>query len=261
MTLSGFDLQDRLFCVTGGAGLLGKVFCTAIAAAGGRVIVSDHDADRAQATAEAINAAHPGRAIARAMDITDETSVTALLSDLPREHGPIHGLVNNAYPRNARYGRKLEEVTYADFCDNMALHAGGYFLTSQKFAAYLAATGGGSIVNLSSIYGVIAPRFEVYEGTPMTMPVEYAAIKAAVLHLTRYFAQYYRKAGVRVNAISPGGIFDNQPEPFVRAYGAQAGQKGMLDKEDLAGTLVYLLSDAARHMTGQNLIVDDGFTL
>lgn len=259
--MTDFNLNDRLYCVTGGAGLLGKVFCTAIAAAGGRVILSDMSEDSAEAAAAAINASHPGRAIPWRMDITDETSIVHMLTAVPERHGPLAGLVNNAYPRNARYGRKLEEVTYADFCENLSLHAGGYFLTSQKVAAHLAGQGGGSIVNLSSIYGVIAPRFEVYEGTPMTMPVEYAAIKAAVIHLTRYFAQYYRKAGVRVNAISPGGILDRQPESFVRAYGAMAGTKGMLDKEDIAGALVFLLSDAARHMTGQNLIVDDGFTL
>lgn len=257
---AALDLTGKTIVVTGGAGLLGAMFARAIAGAGGRAIVADHNLAAATEVAGQIAADHPGRASPLTMDITDTGSVTAAIATLSAQ-GAISGLVNNAYPRNAAYGARLEDVTYTDFCENMGLHAGGYFLTSQKFAAHFAANGGGVIVNMSSIYGVIAPRFSVYDGTRMTMPVEYAAIKAAVLHLTRYFAQYYKKQGVRVNAISPGGIADRQPQAFLDAYAAHCGTRGMLDKDDITGALLFLLSDAARYMTGQNLVVDDGFTL
>ena len=140
-------------------------------------------------------------------------------------------------------------------------HVGGYFLVAQKFAECFKQQGHGNIVNMSSIYGVIAPRFQVYDGTTMTMPVEYAAIKASVVHLTHYFAQYFKGTGIRVNALSPGGILDAQPEPFLQRYRALCADKGMLDKSDLAGALVFLLSDLSRYMNGQNLVVDDGFSL
>ena len=201
------------------------------------------------------------RAESVALDITSRSSVDVALRSVHERIGPIGAVVNNAYPRNARYGRALESVTYADFCENVDLHLGGYFLVSQRFALYFREHGGGNIVNMGSIYGTMAPRFEVYAGTTMTMPVEYAAIKAGVLHLTRYFAQYFKGDGVRCNSLSPGGILDRQPEEFVRSYNVHCGTTGMLDGADVAGALVFLLSDASRHVTGQNLIVDDGFSL
>ena len=202
-----------------------------------------------------------GSAFAALLDITDTAGVDALIENLHAEHGAISAVVNNAYPRNKNFGRRLEDVTYDDFCENLSLHLGGYFLVSQRFARYLVAHGSGNIVNMASIYGVIPPRFELYEGTKMTVAVEYAAIKSAVIHLTRYFAEYYKGTGLRCNAIAPGGILDRQPEVFLERYRKHCGGKGMLDPQDVAGTLVFLLSDASQAITGQTVIVDDGFTL
>ena len=262
--MADLPLQGKVVVVTGGAGLLGRTFCSAVLAQGGIAIVADRDIGAAAAVAAGLDertGGTAGRAEAAELDITDTASVSALVARLSAQFGRIDGLVNNAYPRNARYGRALEAVTYEDFCDNVGMHLGGYFLVSQQFAAAFARQGYGSIVNMASVYGVIAPRFEVYQGTPMTMPVEYAAIKSGVIHMSKYFAQYYKAAGVRVNALSPGGILDRQPASFVGAYNALAGAKGMLDPADIAGTLTFLLSDAARHVTGQNIVVDDGFSL
>ncbi|MDP2761387.1 MAG: oxidoreductase, partial [Sideroxyarcus sp.] len=170
-------------------------------------------------------------------------------------------LVNNAYPRNKNYGRHFFDVEYADFCENLNLNLGGYFLTSQKLAGYFQKQGHGNIINISSIYGVIPPKFEVYDNTPMTMPVEYAAIKSAIIHLTKYMAKYFKGMNIRVNTLSPGGIFDHQPAAFLEAYRKQCLNKGMLDKSDICGTLVYLLSDLSAYVNGQNIVIDDGFSL
>lgn len=253
-------LEQKVVIVTGGAGLLGRAFSRGVAERGGVVILADLDESRAVAAAAEIRGT-PGSAIPMHLDITAAASVEELIADVLEDYGHIDGLVNNAYPKNKSYGQRLEDVVYADFCENLGLHAGGYFLVAQRFAALFARQGGGSIVNMGSVYGTLPPRFEVYDGTPMTMPVEYAAIKSAVIHLTRYFAQYYKKQGVRVNALSPGGIRDAQPKSFLDRYDALAGTKGMLDPTDLVGALVFLLSDDARYVTGQNLIVDDGFSL
>lgn len=250
-------LQDRIVVVTGGAGLLGREFCTAITREGGVAVIADRDLAAAQRVAGEIG----GGCEAAALDITDADSVRALIAQLRERHGRVDAVVNNAYPRNKAYGRKLEDVQYADFCDNLGMHVGGYFLVAQQFAQCFREQGHGNIVNMSSIYGVIAPRFQVYEGTTMTMPVEYAAIKASIVHLTQYFAQYFKGTGIRVNALSPGGILDAQPEPFLQRYRALCADKGMLDKSDLSGALVFLLSDLSRYMNGQNLVVDDGFSL
>ena len=185
----------------------------------------------------------------------------ALISDLMQRYGHIDALVNNAYPRNKNYGKKLEDVTYADFCDNVNMHLGGYFLVAQQFCLAFKQQGYGNVINMSSIYGSMAPRFHIYEGTPMTMPVEYAAIKAAIEHLTRYFAQYFKGTGIRVNCLSPGGILAGQSTDFLVAYNKHCASKGMLDANDLLGALMFLLSDESSFMTGQNILIDDGFSL
>lgn len=254
-------LSNKIVVVTGGAGLLGRRFCEAVAAHGGTAVVADVKLDAAQQVAQEIGGRHDGRAHAAALDITDKDSIQALISDVRQTYGRIDALVNNAYPRNANYGRKFEDVTYSDFCENVGLHVGGYFLAAQQFAAAFREQAHGNIVNMSSIYGAVAPRFEIYAGTPMTMPVEYAAIKAAVNHLTRYMAAYFKGSGIRVNCLSPGGIADRQPQAFLDAYREQCSSKGMLDPDDMLGALVFLLSDASCYVNGQNLMVDDGFTL
>lgn len=254
-------LADKVVVVTGGAGLLGKEFCSAIASRGGYAVVADLNLEGAQRVVDEICEQYPGRAHAAVMDITDKGSINAAIANVQNAKGSIDAVVNNAYPRNAHYGRRLEDVTYDDFCSNVSMHLGGYFLVAQQFAAFFREQGRGNIVNMSSIYGVIAPRFEVYATTAMTMPVEYAAIKSGVLHLTKYFAQYLKGAGIRVNAISPGGILDQQPEAFLQKYRALSAGKGMLEKSDITGTLLFLLSDMSLYMNGQNLVVDDGFSL
>ncbi len=253
-------LHGQRIVITGGAGLLGRAFSRAVAQHGGQAIVADRDLHAAETVAASICDDIADGAVAASLDITRAESIDTLIEH-GRALGGIQAVVNNAYPRNARYGRRMEDVSFDDFCDNLGMHLGGYFLVMQRFAAYFRQQGAGNIVNMSSIYGVMAPRFSVYEGTAMTMPVEYAAIKSGVLHLTRYFAQYLKGTGIRVNALSPGGILDRQPEPFLQAYGRECASKGMLDPGDLAGTLVFLLSDLSRHMDGQNLVVDDGFSL
>lgn len=255
------QLAGKVIVVTGGGGFLGAKFCAAIAQQGGIAIIADVDAVAAAGVAAQIAATCPGRAEAVALDITSVASINALIADLQQRYGRIDALVNNAYPRNREYGKKLEEVTYDSFCENVGMHLGGYFLTAQQFSLYFREHGGGNIINMSSIYGTMTPRFEVYADTPMTMPVEYAAIKSAVNQLTRYFAQYFKGDGIRVNSLSPGGILDDQPEPFLRKYDAHCSSKGMLDPQDVCASLIFLLSEASRYVTGQNLVVDDGFSL
>ena len=254
-------LKDRVVVITGGAGLVGRQFSSVVAEHGGIAVVADRDGAAATRVAEGIAAKHSVRAEAEVLDITDNESVNRLIETLHERYGRIDAVVNNAYPRNHNYGRKFEEVTYEDFCENLSLHLGGYFLVAQQFSLYFRKQGRGNIINMASIYGMVAPRFEVYAGTPMTMPVEYAAIKSSILSLTRYMAKYLKGTGIRVNAISPGGILDSQPSAFLEKYAENCLSKGMLDARDLNGTLLYLLSDMAAYVNGQNIVVDDGFTL
>lgn len=242
--------------------MLGAEFARAILMRGGIPIIADQDIKSTKDLRDKLLSDFPkGTLDIWELNINSEESINQLIDHLKTRFGKIDACVNNAYPRNANYGRPFFEVQYEDFCENINLHLGGYFLMNQKIASYFLDQGYGNIINIASIYGVIPPRFEVYDGTGMTMPVEYAAIKSALIHLTRYIAKYLKGNNIRVNSISPGGIQDNQDEKFVRNYTAHTLSKGMLKKSDLSGTLVFLLSDMSEFINGQNLIVDDGFVL
>ena len=251
-------IKDKVVVVIGGAGLLGKEFCQAIATNGAIAIMAERELSVAKKAVEALGM---DRIIAAQIDITDIDSIQELISSISEKFGKIDALINSAYPRNKNYGKHFFEVTYNDFCENVGMNLGGYFLTSQQFAKFFERQGYGNIINLASIYGVIAPRFEVYDNTPMTMPIEYAAIKSGLIHLSKYMAKYFKGKNIRVNTISLGGIEDKQPEPFLKAYKEFCLNKGMLNPNDIAGTLIYLLSDLSKFVNGQNIVVDDGFTL
>lgn len=251
-------LKNKLIVVTGGAGLLGKQFCKDIIEKGGTVIIAEYNLDITNKVRLEFDS---DNVLVEKMDITSRESIENLINKLHKQFGKIDALVNSAYPRNKNYGQHFFDVTYDDFCENVNMNLGGYFLTSQLFAKYFSKQGYGNIVNISSIYGVIAPKFEIYDNTSMTMPVEYAAIKAGLQHLTKYMAKYLKGKNIRVNSISLGGLEDGQPIDFLMAYKKSCLNKGMLDARDISGTLIYLLSNLSEFVNGQNIIVDDGFTL
>ena len=255
-------LNGKVVVITGGAGLIGRSFTQAITSHGAKVVVADLNQSQMDKFAVELDSLkNDTEVLFEVVDITSKESLQALLEKTHSKYGRVDALVNNAYPRNPQYGRRFEAVEYSDFCENISMHVGGYFLAAQQFAAYFQQQGYGNIVNMSSIYGHMAPRFEVYTDTSMTMPVEYASIKAAIENLTRYMAQYLKGKNIRVNCISPGGILDKQPQNFLNAYNKLAAGKGMLDPVDIAGTLVYLLSDSSQFVNGQNITVDDGWSL
>jgi NAD(P)-dependent dehydrogenase (short-subunit alcohol dehydrogenase family) len=253
-----FELDDEVALVTGGGGLIGEAIAEALLEQGARVVIAEDDEERGTAAADRLG---PDTAFHRA-DVTDERSVSRLVDAVVDEHGRLDVLANSAYPRNEAYGRPYEEVTYEDWCENVVDHLGGYYLTSRAAGSVMAdQEGGGSIVNLGSIYGVRGPDLRIYEGLDMTFPVEYAAIKGGIINLTRYLASYLGRAGVRANVVSPGGVFDDQPEAFVERYEARTLLGRMADPADVAGAVAYLASDAADYVTGQNLVVDGGWTV
>jgi len=252
------DLKDKVVVITGGCGLLGKTFVEAVLKNNGTAVAADINEEQLQKLKLEINS---DKLFTIKIDITSEASIKNAIAEIKSKYGKIDALVNNAYPRNKAYGNDLEKVTYKDFCENVDMHLGGYFLCMQQFSMFFKEQGYGNVISMASIYGVVAPRFDVYEGSGFTMPVEYAAIKAGVIHLTKYFVNYYAGKNIRFNCISPGGIENNQPPDFIKKYNEHAVSKGMLNREDICGTLVYLLSEASAYINGQNLIVDDGWSL
>ncbi len=244
--------------VTGGNGLIGGNFLSAIAASG-RIAVGC-DLQEISYKDREIPAGR-GEIASVMMNIVEPASVNAAIAEIHDRYGRIDALVNAAYPRNSSFGDDFFDVDYHNFCDNVNLQLGGYFLTSQKFSKYFVEQGNGVLVNLASIYGCVAPRFELYEGTAMGMPVEYPLVKSAIIQLTQYLAVTLKGTGVRANCISPGGILDGQDQRFLERYKGSCSSKGMLNPEDLNSTLLYLLAKESRYVNGQNIIVDDGFVL
>jgi len=256
------NLKNKTVIITGGAGLLGRAFSKACAECGANVVVTDID-ERGNKLVEQIKKeTKTSTVIFQKCDITDIMGIRDLIDMASKKFKRVDALVNNAYPRNKNYGRKFEDVTYVDFCENVNMHLGGYFLLTQQVAKVMMKQNYGNIINMASIYGFSAPRFEIYERTDMTMPIEYAAIKGAIINLTKYLASYLGRYNIRVNAISPGGVFNNQPESFVKKYSEKVVLgKSMANTDKVVGTLIFLLSDASKYITGQNIVVDGGWSL
>jgi NAD(P)-dependent dehydrogenase (short-subunit alcohol dehydrogenase family) len=255
-------MKNKNIVITGGAGLIGSNFSRALINSGSNIIIADCNYDKAHDLAETLNFNANGTyAKAIAYDATSAESTQCLLQDSIQALGRVDTLINNIYIKNDTYGEDLLSVTLASFNENLSSNVGAYFESSKVFGKYFSEEENGNIINIASIYGTNAPDFDLYEGTEMTMPVEYSAIKSAIIHLTKYMAKYFKGKGIRVNCISPGGILDNQPKEFLNRYRNKCLNKGMLDTDDLVGTLLFLVSEQSRYINGQNIIVDDGFSI
>ena len=241
---SSFDLTGKVFVVIGGSGLIGKAFCEGLAQAGGIVVNADKKSGDEN------------------VDIANPKSVESLAKRVAKKFGHIDGVVNVAYPRTKNYPQAFGEASHKETLENISLMLGGNFSVVRAFAPLMKKQKKGSIVFLGSIYGVAAPKFEIYKGTSMANPPEYAAAKGGTIMLGKYFASLLGPSNIRVNTISPGGVFNNQPKSFLKAYNKHAKIKpGMLLPEDLAGALIFLFSDASKKVTGQNIVVDGGWTI
>jgi len=252
-------LVGEAILIIGAGGLLGTKVTKNALEQGAKVIAVDLSLDHLQArlAKEGIDITNSNLCCS-SLDITAEDDVINFFGSGIK----ITGAVNCTYPRNKAYGAHFFDVKISDFNENLSLHLGSAFLFTQQCAKYFKLNEKPfSLVNISSIYGVIAPKFEIYDNTPMTMPVEYAAIKSAILHLSKYAIKYVNNSLFRINSVSPGGIFDYQPESFLNAYKALTNGEGMLDVNDVIGTIIFLLSPTSKFVTGQNIIVDDGFSL
>lgn len=249
------EMQESVI-IFGACGRIGKVLVEAFSKRGNTWVVAVDISHERLADIELV------RGEKHVLDISSAESITQLFEYLMNEGRVPKYAVNTSYPIGRNYGRDFFEVEYDDFCDNISKHMGAYFVVMQQCARFATTHDVEfSLVNLSSVYGVIAPRLDVYNGTDMTMPIEYAAIKSGIQHMQQFLTSYTKGTQFRVNSISPGGIFDNQPSEFLQNYREYSRTKGMLDAEDLVGMVLCLLSPASRFICGQNIVIDDGFSI
>ncbi len=254
-SLDRFSLKNKVIVLTGGAGLYGRGLVRDLASAGAELVIASRNLDALRAVA-AEECALGHRVTAHALDQGDEHSVLTLRDTVIAQFGRLDGLVNNAVARPMKAPDSLQ-----GWVDSMRVNATGLYLITHHLGAAICDQGAGSIVNIGSIQGMIGPSFELYAGTNMGVPPpDYFFHKGGMINFTRYYAALFGPHGVRVNCLSPGGFFNHQPEPFLTRYHEHTMLHRMASPEDLGGSVIFLLSDASRYITGTNLPVDGGYT-
>jgi NAD(P)-dependent dehydrogenase (short-subunit alcohol dehydrogenase family) len=268
--VSDSSLLGKVAIVTGALGLLGREHCAALAAAGAHVVATDLNEDALMSLAERLGRRHERPALGIAADVTQADSLDVLREAVLERFGQIDILVNNAavddkYSSDGAADSRFEDYPIERFRRILDVNVSGVFLCCQRLGAVMAERGSGSIINVASTYGLVAPNQDLYrlaDGTQRFFKgAAYPTSKGAVLQLTRFLAAYWGGRGVRVNTLSPGGVENGQDALFCQRYAERTPAGRMARATDYAGALVFLAGDASEYMTGANLIVDGGFTI
>ena len=263
-----FDVTGRTVSVTGGAGLLGREYGRALVEAGAQVVLADVESDEVARVADDLRG--PGCAVGMRVDVASEASVAGLVRSTLDRFGRIDGLVNNAAlnpsvdrDRADRLDLSFESYPLELWNRSLAVNLTGMFLCAREVAPVMLAQKRGTIVNVSSTYGLVGPDQRLYDsgrGARQHKPVDYSVTKSAVVGFTRYLAAYWATSGIRVNTLTPGGVRHQQPDDFVERYSSRTPLGRMAERHEYCGALLFLLSDASSYMTGANLVVDGGWT-
>jgi NAD(P)-dependent dehydrogenase (short-subunit alcohol dehydrogenase family) len=242
------NLNNKIIIVTGGSGLLGNSIIDDIRSNGGIAINAD------------IKSNIDNDPFFENCDVTNQQSVEELIDSVVNKYGKIDGFVNNAYPRTSDWGTHFEQIKFDSWKLNVDLQLNSVFICCQSILKQMKKQKFGSIVNISSIYGSVGPDFNIYKGTEMTMPAAYSAIKGGIVNFSKYIASYFGSYGIRVNCVSPGGIFDNQPLIFMSNYEQKVPLRRLAKPNEISPSVSFLLSDSSSYITGHNLFVDGGWT-
>ena len=256
--LESFSLKGKVALLTGGAGLYGRQIAEALAEAGATTCIASRNLAELEAVAAGLRAAG-GDVTALPLDLDDEASIRALVETIAQRFGRLDILVNNAVTRCAcaSWDQPMEA-----FDKSLRINASALFCLTRLAAEEMKKTGGGSVVNIGSYMGLLGPDPQNYLGTDMmkTPSPIYFFEKGGMVNFTRFAASVLGPHGIRVNAIHPGGLLNNQPEAFVKNYSANTPLGRLANETDLKGAIVFLASDASAYVTGANIPVDGGYT-
>ncbi len=255
-----FSLEGKVVVLTGAGGIIGQEVTRKMLEAGARVFAIDRDAS----ILEKLGKDHESLML-RSADVSSPDSLRQARAALVERWGDADVLLNNAATKTDNFFEPFETFPLGDWNQIMDVNLTGAMLSAQVFGSPMAVRGSGCIINTLSIYGIVAPDQGIYEGSEylgrkINTPAIYSASKAGLWGLTKYLATYWGHRGVRVNAITPGGVFSGQNEAFVRNYSRKVPLGRMAAESDMANAMLYLASDAAQYVTGHNLVVDGGWT-
>lgn len=252
-----FSLKGKIALVTGGAGLYGSTISSALGEAGATVVIASRNLNKCEEVAKDLRSKNLD-VVAMHLDLSKKDSIIALKNKIINTYDKIDILFNNAV---ARKGGSMKTMTAEEWEGTMKVNSTALFLCSKIFIEKMIKRKSGSVTNISSIYGIVGPDFSIYGSTGMTAPADYSFAKGGMIAFTKYLATYYARYNIRVNCISPGGLFTNQPEEFVKNYIKRTPLGRMAKENDLKGAAVFLASDASAYITGHNLVVDGGWTI
>ena len=250
------DLKDKVYLITGANGRIGYSLSKQLIKSGAKVIMTDILISKIKF----FN--HNKNCLIKKIDIVREKNIKKIISIGVKKFKKIDGMIHCAYPVTKDWGYSIEKLKSKSLKENLFNQLGASILISKSFINYfLKKKINGKIIFISSIQGVRSPKFEHYENLKMSSPVEYSVIKSGIISLTSYLAKMHKKNKISVNCISPGGIRDNQPRKFMKRYRNSCGTKGLLDPKDIVGTITFLLSNSSEFINGQNIVIDDGWSL
>ena len=257
-----FDITGKCVLLIGATGVLGRGYARTFVEAGARLAIADRPGSAVLDYAAELD----GEVYGVEMDVADEASVVAGVSAAVEHLGALDAAINNAAVTSEALAvagdvfAPLEEYPLEIWQKTLDVNLTGTFLVAREAGRTIKQSGGGSLVTVSSIYGLVGPDHRIYENQPFKSFAGYSASKAGILGLTRWLATWWAKDGVRVNCVTPGGVFNDHDPVFAEAYGNRTPMGRMADRDELVGMVLFLLSDASSYCTGQNYVVDGGFT-
>lgn len=255
-----FDLTNKIIVISGGCGLIGRAFCEAAAQFGANVVVADISIANPKEFAKGLEERNNVKCVGFEVEVENKKSVRALKDFVLNEFGRIDGLVTGHQNKSHLIFEPFEDVSEENWDRVVEVNLKGTFLLCQVLGSYMAEKGSGSIINIPSTYSVVAPNQNLYKGTKMGCPAAYSASKGGIDALSQYLSSYWAAKGVRVNMITPHGVWNNHEEQFEKNFANFSPMQRMSYNHEVAPALIYLLSDASSYVTGNNMLVEGGWT-
>ena len=250
--------KSQTVIITGGAGKIGQALTNDLIKQGHKVLLGDINKKKLKHIQKKI---HSKNLKIFSGDLTKKKNINRFINFGLKSFKKIDCAVQCAYPKSKKWGTSFEKLNENFLKEDLYKQLGGTIIFCQRIINNFLRFKNGNLILISSVQGVQAPKFEHYNNLKMNSPIEYSAIKSGIISISKYLSKYYKNKNIRVNCVSAGGIKDNQPNLFIKRYRKSCNSKGLLDGKDISKLILFLLSDKSKYISGQNLVIDDGWTL